>query len=414
MNNNAQICTCPEDGYTPECPYAFVQGGKVLHEVVTNERLKVRHEVRLCQMEREAKAEPRVFNRTRTEQEAEYVGPAYDPGHEEHGHASPTFESMSSNSSDAYIDVERMLMPVRRSNTVADEIAKRANLVDANTMLANRRDILRKYESLKIGDKTLTELSIGGFNVDLSKAAQKASEIVPLPPARLPIIFKDPEMNFSHHFFQGLERLIGREQVLEIVSKTRYYRDEELVLVPLIEGILRTGYERKDTNLTVFTKSVLSSTFELDDRGGDDSGDRGLVVAANLWGFQYIEDGMECKEADMRMWLSINYDRFRNIFFNTFKDSGVPAFAMEGVQTRYEPVQRVRDARVPGLSARVTNEDPVDDILDATIKLGENMSRMMGEEYEKSDSGRSRRSHRHRKQRRQEPTLGGLFFGGRR
>jgi hypothetical protein len=54
--------------------------------------------------------------------------------------------------------------------------------------------------------------------VDLSKAAQKASEITPLPPARLPIIFTDAEMNFHHHFFQGLEILFGRGNLNTFVS----------------------------------------------------------------------------------------------------------------------------------------------------------------------------------------------------
>jgi len=164
----------------------------------------------------------------------------------------------------------------------------------------------------------------------------------------------------------------------------------------LIEKVISIGYESKDTGLTVFTKSVLSSTFNLDKGAGSLPEEKRLIVAANLWGFQYIEDGMECREADLRMWLSICYDKFRTVFFNTFKDSGMPAFAMEGVQGRYESIKKMPDIGeelASGLNnqlvlARPHSPDP----------------------YEPTDSGRSRRSHRSRRQRVSEPTIGGLLF----
>jgi len=89
MNSNDQTCTCPDDGYTPHCPYAFFQGGQMLHEVRGDGRLKTRYEVikaapgsiknsphsssseefgennerhdSLCEMQSEEKVKPRLF-----------------------------------------------------------------------------------------------------------------------------------------------------------------------------------------------------------------------------------------------------------------------------------------------------------------------------------------------------------------
>jgi len=400
MNSITEICTCPDDGYTPHCPYAFFQGGQMLHEVKGDGRLKTRYEVikpdektevspdldnspdgfedvkgqrvGFCEMEQEEKVKPRVFHR------------GFD----------------INDQGPLYRDLERKFANIPRRVTTNDERMGQSNLVDAEDMLADNRDILPKYAPLRVGSNSLTEMSIGGFVVDLGKAAQKASEVVPLPPAKLPKIFIDPEMNFSHHFFQGLERLIGRTQVLEIVQKKRYYTDEDLVLLPLIEGIIKVGYEKKDTNLTVFTKSVLSSTFEIDERNIADSPHRGLLVAANLWGFQYIEAGMECKEADLRMWLRICYNKFENIFFNTFKDSGMPDFAMEGVQARYEPVQRYQPIGQP--------------IAEELNHHRELTVRNRAEEVDDAMSFVSDNSRRRRRHKKPEPSIGSLLFGSRR
>jgi len=277
----------------------------MLHEVKGDGRLKTRYEVIQPKHESSHPSSP-----SNSSEESEEIRGLSKPlyGLENEEKVKPRMFQRPSEiptATQLYTDLEEKFINVPRRMTTRDERMNQANLVDASDMLAENRDMLRKYEPLRVGNNSLTEMSIGGFNVDLSKAAQKASEVVPLPPARLPKIFIDPEMNFSHHFFQGLERLIGRVQVLEIVQKKRYYTDEDLVLLPLIERIIKVGYEKKDTNLTVFTKSVLSSTFEIDERSVADSPHRGLLVAANLWGFQYIEAGMECKEADLRMWLRV-------------------------------------------------------------------------------------------------------------
>lgn len=262
---------------------------------------------------------------------------------------------------------------------------RNARMIDGDEMKYGNREVLKRFEPLRLGDKTLTDLSIGGFKVDLSKAAQKAAEVAPLPAAKLPKIFIDPELNFLHHFYQGMERLIGRDVVHNIVSKSEFETECELVLLPLIEDMMRAGYERKDNNLTVFVKSVLTSTFERDERAEPTEKHRGLTVVANLWGFRYIEYGIEMKEADLQMWLRVNYDEFRNRYFDSFKDSGVPAFVTEGVQRRYEKVQR-RAAQ------------PVHDPVQSRPPLGSELVLYdeTTERIPREKEGRSHRSRRHR------------------
>lgn len=376
MAENQAKCICTPQGYSPECPETFYQGGRMLHAI-----------------EVEIKPEPRIFAATREliSRKPLAIDDNVLP------ELIPSDGSEPRKSDVGYEDVENCFPEGLSKRLVPNRINGRTEMIDSENLVESRRDVLRRFEALNISGRSLTDISIGGYTVDLTKAAQKASAVAPLPPAKLPKIYIDSDMNFLHHFFQGLERLVGREKILSIVNQERYYTTEDLVLLPLIEDIIKIGYERKDTNLTVFTKSVLSSTFECDEKAGSDQVERGLLVAANLWGFQYIECGMELKEADLRMWLSVSYSHFRTLYFNTFKDSGVPAFALEGVQTRYETI-----------FPRVTrsNTDSVDSSKydDFAIEEHERRSHRHSDTVSRS-SRRTRRTHRH------EPTLGSLLFG---
>jgi len=397
MNNEANQCTCSSDGYAPDCPQAFYQGGKLLHSIESETKLKPRifvkpelarnnHNLESCEDNDVRQGDTTLIRNHSTATEAKKGKILID-----------RFEAMNYGDDYLFNEVENSFPEGLSLNASRARLNERGNIVDGNSMRQQNREVLRKYEALRIGDRELTDLSIGGYQVDLSKAAQKASAVAPLPPAKLPRIYLDSDMNFLHHFFQGLDRLLGRDRVLNVVNQERYYTTSDLVLLPMIEDIVKVGYERKDTNLTVFTKSVLSSTFECDDKTGPDQDQRGLVVAANLWGFQYIECGMELKEADLRMWLSINYNHFRTMYFNTFKDSGMPAFAMEGVQARYEAVP---DRRV--------------DIGDRVMAIAGPAGREVlyqSPDYIHDDDTRSMRSRRKRHTRRQEPTIGALLFG---
>jgi len=425
MDNTKNTCTCTKDGYAPDCPEAFYQGGRLLHSIGAETRLKPRI---FDGIEREGKHDPRLFGNndsmTNANHEPEDRLVELTPNEitrngkmDENAklasdlirNRSTTSEFMRGKMIDdekkmicqgddvAYMDILESFPKGLSLDKMSAKFGSKTQMMDADLMVEGNRVPLRKYESLKIGNQELTDLSIGGFQVDLAKAAQKASMVAPLPPSKLPRIYIDSDMNFLHHFFQGLERLIGRERVLSIVNQDRYYTTAELILLPLIEEIVKVGYERKDTNLTVFTKSVLSSTFECDDRSGPDQDQRGLIVAANLWGFQYIECGMELKEADLRMWLSISYNHFRTMFFNTFKDSGMPAFAMEGVQARYEAAPE----RKVDLSER------------AVAISGPSYREIVyqGQYNDQDDDVRSTRSKHRRRSRKPEPTIGALLFG---
>lgn len=205
-----------------------------------------------------------------------------------------------------------------------------SRMIDDTRMQIENRKILRKFETLKIHDRDLTGLSIGGFEVDLNVAAQKAMEILPMPASKLPIIFVDEELNFLHHFFQGVTRLIGETNMQMITEKKKYYEDEHPVVLGMIEDLILEGYDKGDTEITLFLKKVISSTFELTTRNRKSRGMEKVRVSSNLWGFQYIECGMMMDESDLEMWLATCYGQYRTSWFNTFKSSGVPIFAHEG------------------------------------------------------------------------------------
>jgi hypothetical protein len=187
-----------------------------------------------------------------------------------------------------------------------------------------------------MGGVTMTQASIGGFRLDLEKTAEKAAAFVPLPPAMLPIIFRDPELNFNHHFFQGMETLAGSDLIERIVKAGTYAEGDKGRIMPVLKGLITSGYLQSDTELTVFVKKVLSGTFDTVPISSLGAEAESFIVSANLWGFPYIEQGMQCRESDLKMWLHMAYIGYRMAWFNNFKSSGVPSFAVEGVQARYE------------------------------------------------------------------------------
>jgi hypothetical protein len=343
MNSTEPSCNCSEDGYSPDCPQAFVQNGQILHILNNDNQLKPRkyqkgqdESTKIQMIERELKVQPRQFVKIESGVSR----------YQEFDDSSNSDENEPINHLTSDSAYQQALAAVEMSNQLKYEKSKSmlsGNFQSGQDMMKDNREVMKKFEALKIGDQSLTSMSIGGYAIDLRKAAQKAKEVAPLPPAKLPIIFKDSDMNFYHHFFQGLEMLIGRSTLIDLVNTNAYFNEGENLLYGLIEEMIKTGYERSDTELTVFTKTVLTSTFSIDESSEHCISGKHLVVDANLWGLQYIESGMQCKEADLKMWLSICYSHYRMLWFNTFKSSGIPAFALEGVQSRYEekPIHRV-------------------------------------------------------------------------
>jgi hypothetical protein len=237
----------------------------------------------------------------------------------------------TSSEEDQLIDHFRKMMPESiRGKSRSGEVSKQGRMTTDSDMLKKNRASLRKFEALDIGGKTITEMSIGGYKVDIEKVAEKAMEVLPLPPSRLPVIFVDQELNFYHHFFQGMTRALGARQLEEIVRSNRHFDDPQKPLLVCLEDLILSGYERSDDEITILLKKVIGGTFETTSKSRKHQDNDELMVAANLWGFEYIEQGMQCSEADLRMWLSMCYNHYKTIWFNTFKSTGVPEFAMDG------------------------------------------------------------------------------------
>jgi len=350
MESESNNCTCTNEGYSPDCPQAFYQNGKTLHVLNRNDQLKPRLYGSIQQdvskyEDSDSDVMPDLIPatsssipaplRSLTTNQIRQKGRQLT--YEQMFGSSPTTTD-STDSTDQCIgtDIQREFKTNSRLFANARETTGPQQNYDDIDMRADNRRVLRKFESLKIGTKSLVGLSIGGYAVDLSKAAQKAKEIMPFPQSKLPLIFIDDDLNFLHHFFQGLESLMGRETVLTIVKTQSHFNRTESLVFPLIADMLTRGYERTDNELTIFTKKVLMATFEADPGNEYNEEGKTLNVAANLFGFQYIESGMQCKEADLKMWLSICYSHYRTVWFNTFKSAGIPDFALEGVQARYE------------------------------------------------------------------------------
>jgi len=390
MSTSVSTCTCTEDGYSPECPQAFVQNGQVLHVLTGNDKLKPRkygaenqQAISNVPIERELKAEPRDFAMN-------------------HIHAMRYLESEPDESSEEDLYDNRLvndrayqqaLAAVEKTNLIKQSKARESfpqNFQTDYDMMKKNRTTMKKFEALTIGDRSLTEMSIGGYQIDVTKVAQKAKEIAPLPPAKLPIIFKDGDMNFYHHFFQGLEMLIGRSTLVDLVNTNIYFNEGENLLYGLIESMINAGHERTDSDLTLFTKNVLTSTFSMDESLGQNSAVKHLIVDANLWGLQYIECGMQCKEADLKMWLSICYSHYRGLWFNTFKSAGIPSFALEGVQSRYEEKSKI------GAKQIAIKKKSINDLIDKSLA---NRGKQV-DDHVRSIDRESKRSSKHRSSRR--------------
>jgi hypothetical protein len=194
---------------------------------------------------------------------------------------------------------------------------------------------LDRFKALTLNGMTLTEATIGGYRLDIASLSKKAAAVLPLPPIALPLIFLDTDLNFSHHFFQGLEIIAGRQFIVNLAEVRKYHGDDEIIFGPLIKDLVQSGYMEGDADLVVFVKRVISTTFEIlreDSRPGESDV---FLVASNFYGFNYIESGMQCREQDLKMWLQSAYSQYRNLWFNAFKSSGVPDFALDGVQDRY-------------------------------------------------------------------------------
>lgn len=202
-------------------------------------------------------------------------------------------------------------------------------MISDESLKADRRSPPKRFAPLSIRGQSLTEYAIGGFEIDLGEVADAAREVIPLPPSQLPVIFSDQELNFYHHFFRALRNKLGDSELERITKADESSDDDEEIITDMIEDLIADGYDRGDDEFQILLKKVLTSTFSSGIRTSRKGRKDQISVRANLWGFQYIESGMKCKESDLRMWLKMNYSFYKTSWFNTFKLTGVPGFAIE-------------------------------------------------------------------------------------
>jgi hypothetical protein len=325
----ATRCICNPHGYDKECPQAFIQGGRLMHTLDSESNIKP-------QVNRDSK--PVYFESASPSSSEEIMSDIEDqlinrPDESTHNRLqTPDDRDMTSFG----MITSGLRVAVRSSDPGMMGITDNQKFTTATGMQRDQRGSLEKFRPLTVAGKSITEATIGGYRLDLGKVKQKAQEFVALPPAVLPIIFVDPDLNFLHHLFQGLEMLIGRETLGRIVESGTYSRLDKDKVLPLLKGLITSGYKDTDSELTVFVKSILSGTFDTLPEATTVGTEDKLFVAANLWGFAYIESGMRLGNSDLKMWLHMVYNQYRGTWFNSFKSSGIPAFVLQGVQDRYE------------------------------------------------------------------------------
>lgn len=362
-------CTCTTEGYSPECPQVFVQGGQLLHTLQAETRLK-----------------PRM-----------YVGPGVErQGIENNGpyldnlrHDIRSYESSSeSHEPERFIDAQLERLRLQNSDALGNKARQEPwkeekRYISGEALRMGVNGSLDRFKPLTLNGMTLTGATIGGYKLNVDALSKKAASILPLPPVALPLIFADLDLNFSHHFFQGLEIIAGRQFVIDLAETKRYYDNDTIVFSPLIKELSKIGYKDGDAELVIFVKRVISTTFDvlIDATPGKDNDL--FLVASNFYGFHYIENGMQCREQDLKMWLQSAYNQYRTQWFNAFKSSGIPDFALEGVQDRYSGLRRSYECldKQKLIISDIANE--------STSERARRHSRKVGKSGERREEGRA-------------------------
>jgi hypothetical protein len=224
-------------------------------------------------------------------------------------------------------EIERLNEEIRELSSLDNKRKPNGRMRTDSELMTDKRVHLRKFEPLRVDGRTISGMSIGGFSIDLEETARKAREIIPIPASKLPVIFVDEELNFYHHFFQGLTIILKQYDIDEVCQPQYTDGDTSYQIAEELNEIMESGYDLDDSELVILVKKVLTSTFEsLQQRRQKQVKIRWEVVA-NLWGFQYIEPGMTCKPDDIRMWLNMSYSHYKLLWFNNFKSTTIPGFA---------------------------------------------------------------------------------------
>lgn len=202
--------------------------------------------------------------------------------------------------------------------------------------MGQKRPALVRFQPLTLNDVPITRATVGGYSLDMDSIARVAKRYIPLPPVALPITFVDSRLNFYHNFFSALEKLLGQRAIDALATQGRYSSRDSNSLVPFVKQYSSEMHLKTDTQNDTFLKRIMSATFEIIPPDECLQNGTEFTVIANLYGFPYIEPGMRMKAAELGAWLCAAYAQYRIDWNNAFKSTGVPRFALEGVQDRYE------------------------------------------------------------------------------
>lgn len=263
----------------------------------------------------------------------QYIDPPLPERQYRDRESSGEYSSSPSIMSNTYSDedeskIQRHVPLPLRDVSGRDHRAPGGNLVEDSHFRQVNREPMTKFESLRIGEGDLRSVSIGGYKIDMQLAAEKAREVVPLPPARLPRVFLDDTLNFYLHFFNGIYEVVRHDDLMDVINTDPSEGRDSDFIIKVIEDLLTTGYERSDTEALNLIKRILQSTFRVEKtKHRNSSINSALFVEANLWGFPYIESTMTCKELDLRLWLQACYKLYETSWSSSFKSTMLPFFA---------------------------------------------------------------------------------------
>lgn len=245
---------------------------------------------------------------------------------------------------------------VRRFSEVSTTQQMGRQYMNAADAAGNRENSMQKFKPLVVNGQVFTDTTIGGYRLDQEAALDKIKSAIKRPPIALPLVFSDKMLNVYHHLIHGLECVLGRE-VLIGISAAKYYsaRDEEPIVEKLIE-FMESKCDDAEEEMVEFAHQALNNTFDVVVVTRRKGSLPSLLVVANIYGFEYIEGGMRMRDPEVRMWISTMYASYRALWFSAFKSSGIPHFAIEGVQDRYE-----EDTKRPDTMSRPGRTHPQED-----------------------------------------------------
>lgn len=229
-------------------------------------------------------------------------------------------------------NVETLSSDINRL-TIGNNRSAGRGLVEDTRFQSNNRRPLNKFEALKIGDEDLRKMRIGGYEIDLNENRVEALKVIALPKAKLPEIFKDEDLTYFTHFFSGLSEVFTEGEFKAIKGEMLEEDDSYPIVFTKLSGLMNEGYKQTDTEAMILVKNALESTFKQENpkinRYGMPIEDYHpmLTVKTNIWGFEYVEEGMRLDESELRIFIKQNLNEYERLWWNTFKMTKVPFFA---------------------------------------------------------------------------------------